>query len=210
MEFAESKKERKTLPGYVIFIIIFGILSVLIGLVKGCVQAQTEKTIAQYYDAITSQNSTSPEADESNTGVIPVRYKGLLVKIPKDWKYEMSDMEDGLLHQIQIESPNVDCTTILWGSTSYTNSPKEWISSVRETAGEGFSNYVPGEINKSRYCGETAYTFDYSAKMLGFTYYVRIIMFEKGGSNIMVMNVTDFKSRLSQKFLFVENTLEIL
>lgn len=207
MEFAKSKKKRKPLPGYAIFIIIFGSLSVIVGIARGIVQAQTEKSMAQVNDLLGKGPSTSSVSSESYIGVTPVIYKGVSMKIPKGWTYETSEEQGGLVHQVYIESPDVDYSTISWGRSSDMISPKEWIQNIHDTGGEDFPNFSPGDISSVTYCGQDAYSFDFSMKKLGFTYYARIITFEKGGNCIMVMNMSDFKSSLSKKFGFVDESL---
>lgn len=209
MEFAESKKKRKPLPGYVIAIIVFGSISIIFGVIKGVVQAQTEQTMAQVNDLMNGGNTSYTSSTTSYVGVTPVNYKGLSIKIPKGWKSETSEEAGGIIHQIYVESADVDYSTISWGRSSNMMSPKEWIQTMHDTGGEDFPNFSPGEITDITYCGQNAYSLSCSMKKLGFTYYAKIITFQKGGNTFMVMNMSDLRSNLSKKFGFVEETLTI-
>lgn len=209
MEFAQPKKKRKPLPGYAILIIVFGSLSVVFGIARGIIQAQTEKTAAQVYDLLNGESSSSSLSSGSYVGVTPIVYNGLSMKIPKGWTYETSDEGGGLAHQVCIESPDVENSTITWGHSSNMLSPSEWIQSIHDTGGDSFPDFSPGEVSRTTYCGQDAYTFDCSMKKLGFTYYARFFTFEKNGQHFMVVNLSDFKSSLSSKFGFIENTLTV-
>lgn len=209
MEFAQSKKKRKPLPGYAILIIVLGSLSLIGGIGRAILQAQTEQTVKQYQDLMQGKASTSSPSTFSTVGVTPVSYKGLSIKIPQGWTSETSEESGGLVHQIYLESPDVDYTTISWGLSSNLMSAKEWMQSTHDSEDEIFPNFSPGDISEITYCGQKAYTLNCSMKKLGFTYYATIITFERSGYTFMVMNMSDLQSNLSKKFGFVEETLSI-
>lgn len=208
MEFAESKKKRKPLPGYAILIIVLGSLSLIGGIAKGILTAQTEQAARQVQDLLQGDASSSTST-ESFVGVTPLSFKGLSMKIPKGWTSETTDEAGGLVHQIYLESSDVDYSVISWGISSNLQSPKDWIQFFHDEGGKDFSEYSPGEITTVSYCGEDAYSFSFSYKQLGFTFYGKGFSFKKDGNTFMVMNMSDLRSNLSKRFSFIEETITI-
>ena len=209
MEFAQSKKKRKPLPGYAIFIIVFGSISLIVGIARGILEAQTEQTVKQYQDLMSGGSSTSSSSTTSVIGVTPVSYKGISIKIPKGWTSETTDQEGGLVHQISLESPDVDGANISWARGNAFLPPREWVQTMHDTGGEDFNGFSPEEITECTYCGEQAYQFIFSMKQLGFTYYSKFLAFKKGGYTIGIFTMSDLRSNLSKKFSFIEDTLTI-
>ena len=154
-------------------------------------------------------DTSSSSSTESYVGVNPVSFKGISLKIPKGWKSETSDGAGGLVHQIYLESPDVDYSVISWGHSYNLQSPEDWIRSFHDDGGAEFSEYSPGEISNASFCGEEALAFSFSYKQLGFTFYGKGISFKKDGYTFMVTTMSDLRSNLSKKYGFIEQTLTI-
>ena len=203
MELENKQKERKALPWYAVLIIALGSIFTIVGFYKGFLEAKLEKEISQLYDEKYSSTSS-----ETYTGVKPVYYKGLSLYIPKGWTYETE--ENGILHQMTLESADVDMSIIVWAPSVYTLSPREWIQNTYDNDDGDLPILSPSAISSITYCGCDAYTFSFSSKKLGFTYYDKIICFEKDGYTLMILNMSDYRSHLSKMFDFIEKTLTVI
>jgi hypothetical protein len=139
--------------------------------------------------------------------VIPASYKGLSLKIPSGWTSESSELEGGLLHQLEIESPDVDLAYIIWAKNSQVLPPSEWAQMTHDSLGEEYNEFSASDISKTTFSGQDAYTFNFSYKKLGFKFYCKCIMFVKDGYGVGVLTQSDLQSHLSSRFGFIEETL---
>ncbi len=190
-------------------IIVLAVIFLIIGIVRGVLSAQVEKAADQVMDYMGMNPSGIPVDETSFLGTEPITYKEVSLKIPKGWTYEGKVLENGLVHQIYMESSDLDSVTLSWVINTAQLSNEEYAQILYDTIDEAWSIDYTNGIVPMDYFGDEAYGFDLVATNLGFKYFGKCFTFRKGGYLFSEMRFSELRSHLGDRFNFIEETMEV-